>query len=184
MINIKRNRKKRHMKKLLFLILLLSINVLAYSQLQTINVGTTPNDHTGDPLRTAFIKTNDNFDYHEGRLDDTITGSDYVLRKHLLINAQTGTTYTLIIGDDAKLVTMSNASANTLTVPPNSSVAFPVGTQITVCQLNTGQTTIAQGSGVTINSADGDLKLRVRYSSGTLIKTGTDTWLLIGDITT
>jgi hypothetical protein len=126
----------------------------------------------------------DNFYYHEGRLNDTVVGPDLILRKYLLLNAQTGTSYTLALTDAAKLVTMSNASANTLTVPPNSSVAFPVGTQITICQLNTGQTTIAQGSGVTINSADGDLKLRVRYSSGTLIKIGTDTWLLIGDITT
>jgi hypothetical protein len=60
------------MKKLLFLLLLLSINLLAFSQLDTVFVGTTPNDHTGDPLRTAFIKTMDNFYYHEGRLDDTI----------------------------------------------------------------------------------------------------------------
>lgn len=117
-------------------------------------------------------------------VNDTITLQTVVMRKHLLINAQTGTAYTLVLADDAKMVTMSNISANTLTVPLNSSVAFPIGTQITIVSINTGQTTIAATSGVTINSAGSALKLRVRYSSCTLIKTATDTWLLIGDITT
>lgn len=99
------------------------------------------------------------------------------------INAQTGTTYTLVIGDAGKFVTMSNASANTLTVPPNSSVAFPVGTVINIAQGGAGQTTIAAGGGVTIGSADAKLKLRVQYSSCSIIKTDTDTWILVGDIT-
>jgi hypothetical protein len=67
-------------------------------------------------------------------------------------NAQTGTTYTLVIGDDSKLVSMSNASSNTLTVPPNSSVAFAVGTRILIEQGGAGTTTIAAGAGVTIQS--------------------------------
>ena len=75
---------------------------------------------------------------------------------------------------------MNNASANTLTVPPNSSVAFPVGTSLLVVQTGAGQTTIAAGSGVTINSTPG-LKLRDRWSAATLVKRATDTWLLIGD---
>lgn len=98
------------------------------------------------------------------------------------INAQTGTTYTLVIGDAGKLITMSNAAANTLTIPPNSSVAFPVGTIINITQTGAGQTTIAPGSGVTIQSADTKTKLRVQYSSCSIIKTATDTWILIGDI--
>lgn len=98
------------------------------------------------------------------------------------VNAQTGTTYTLVIGDAGKLVTTSNASAITLTVPPNSSVAFPTGTVINICSIGAGQTTIAPGSGVTIGSADSKTKLRVQYSSASLIKTGTDTWILVGDL--
>ena len=99
------------------------------------------------------------------------------------LNSQTGTSYTLVIGDAGKMVTMNNASANTLTVPPNSSVAFAVGTVVNIASIGAGQTTVAQGSGVTIGSANSRLKLRVQYSSGSLIKTGTDTWLLVGDIT-
>jgi len=117
-------------------------------------------------------------------INDTITLQSVVMRRYPLFNAQTGTTYTLVLADDAKVVTMSNTAANTLTVPTNATVAFPVGTQITVVSINTGQTSIAAASGVTINSAGSALKLRVRYSSCTLIKTATDTWLLIGDITT
>lgn len=99
-------------------------------------------------------------------------------------NSQTGTAYTLAIADQyGKTVTLSNASANTCTVPPNSSVAFPVGTVINVVQIGAGQTTITAGAGVTINSADAKLKLRVQYSGATLVKTATDTWILFGDIT-
>lgn len=111
--------------------------------------------------------------------DDVTTKAD----KYVSFNAQTGTTYTLVLSDDSKRVSMNNASANTLTVPPNSSVAFPVGTQIIIKQKGAGQTTIAAGVGVTINSADGALKLRIQYSSAVLTKSATDTWELEGDIT-
>jgi hypothetical protein len=99
----------------------------------------------------------------------------------ITVNAQSAS-YTLVITDANKVVTVSNASANNLTVPPNASVAFSIGTQLTIVSIGTGQTNIVAGSGVTINSAGGALKLRVQYSSATLIKTATNTWLLIGDI--
>ena len=76
-----------------------------------------------------------------------------------------------------------SASANTVTVPPNSSVAFPVGSQLIILQTNTGQTTIAAGSGVTINSSGSKLKLTGQWSAATLIKRATNTWVLVGDIT-
>lgn len=98
------------------------------------------------------------------------------------INAQTGTTYTFVLGDAGKWCTFSNAAAITVTVPPNSSVAFPVGTQIDCSQPGAGQVTFAQGSGVTINSKSGDKKLTGQYSAATLLKTATDTWLLVGDL--
>lgn len=99
-------------------------------------------------------------------------------------NAQTGTTYTLVLTDADKLVTLSNASAITMTVPPNSSVAFPIGTRVDLAQLGAGQVTVAQGAGVTINkpSTQG-LKLVGQYSEATLTKYATDTWLLAGHIT-
>jgi len=96
------------------------------------------------------------------------------------INAQTGTTYTLALTDAGKLVTLSNASAISLTVPLNSSVAFPVGTQVNLSQVGVGRVTVAGAVGVTVNSALG-LKTRTQYSVLTCIKTATDTWLLTGD---
>ena len=95
-------------------------------------------------------------------------------------NAQTAS-YTLVLEDKNKLVEMNVASGNTLTVPPNSSVAFPVGAQIRVLQTNTGQCTITAGAGVTINGTPG-LKLRTQWASATLIKRATDTWVAVGDL--
>jgi len=98
----------------------------------------------------------------------------------LQINAQTGTTYTFVLADAGKLVTSSNGSAQTLTVPPNSSVAFPTGTTIVVQAIGSGTATLAQGSGVTINSKDSNKSIDGQYASAALIKTGTDAWSLIG----
>ena len=108
---------------------------------------------------------------------------DYSVGNQSVENAQTGTTYTLVLTDAGKMVTMSNASANTLTVPPNSSVAFPTNTRIDLLQYGAGQTTIAAGSGVTIYSSGSKLKLTGQYSGATLWKKATDTWVLVGDIT-
>jgi hypothetical protein len=95
-------------------------------------------------------------------------------------SAQTAS-YTLVLADKAKIVEMSVASANNLTVPPNSSVAFPVGSQINILQTGAGQTTVVAGAGVTVNATPG-LKLRAQWSYATLIKRATDTWVLVGDI--
>jgi phage-related tail fiber protein len=95
-------------------------------------------------------------------------------------NAQTAS-YTLVLADKNKLVEMSVGSGNTLTVPPNTDVAFPVGSQIRVLQTNTGQCTLTAGAGVTINGTPG-LKLRTQWASATLIKRATDTWVAVGDL--
>ena len=98
------------------------------------------------------------------------------------VNAQTGTTYTLVIGDAFKTVTMSNASSNTLTIPPNSSVAFAVGDRIDVVMLGSGTTTITGGSGVTVNGVStGSGAIAAQYASASCLKIATDTWLLIGN---
>lgn len=97
-------------------------------------------------------------------------------------NTQTGTSYTLVLGDASKMVEMSNTSAITLTVPLNSSVPFTVGSQIVLLQTNTGQVTVAGAGGVTVNSNPG-LKLRAQWSSATLIKRAENTWVLVGDTT-
>jgi hypothetical protein len=100
---------------------------------------------------------------------------------NLTVNAQTGTTYTLVLTDASKVITCSNASAVTLTVPPNSTVAFPTGTQITIIGIGVGIVTVAQGAGVTVNATP-SLVFRARYSGATLVKTGTDQWYLLGDL--
>jgi hypothetical protein len=99
---------------------------------------------------------------------------------NLSLNAQTGTTYTLVLADNGKLVTLSDASAITLTVPTNASVAFATGAQVNIQQLGAGQVTVAGASGVTVTGTG--TKLRAQYSAATLVKTGTDSWTLIGDI--
>ena len=99
---------------------------------------------------------------------------------HINTNEQTAS-YTLVLADDGKIVEMNVAGANVLTIPPNSSVAFPVGTQIIVLQTGAGQCTLTAGSGVTLNATPGN-KLRVQYSGAILIKRATDTWIAIGDL--
>jgi hypothetical protein len=100
---------------------------------------------------------------------------------NLTTNAQTGTTYTSVLDDNGKIVEMNNAAANTLTVPLNATVAYAVGAQINILQTGVGQTTVVATSGVTINSTPG-LKLRAQWSSATLIKRATDSWVLVGDL--
>lgn len=114
-------------------------------------------------------------------LDAVLDGlADTYAPKYVAVNAQTSS-YTLILSDDGKLIEMGVGSANTLTVPPNSSVSFPTGTAIVVVQTGAGQTTLTAGAGVTINGTPG-LKLRTQWSSATLTKRGTDSWIAIGDL--
>jgi hypothetical protein len=106
---------------------------------------------------------------------------------NLAFDAQTGTTYTTVLNDNGQVVTMNNASANTLSIPTNASVAYPIGTQINVLQIGAGQTTIqAVTSGTTSILSTGATasapKIRARYGSATAIKAGTDLWYVIGDI--
>ncbi len=97
------------------------------------------------------------------------------------LNAQTAS-YTLVLADAGKTITMSVASANNLTVPPNSSVAFATGTMINVIQIGAGQTTLVAGAGVTVNSKSGNLKITGQYSGVSLYKRDTNTWVAVGDL--
>lgn len=89
---------------------------------------------------------------------------------------------TAVIGDAGCIVEMNVASANNYTIPPNSSVAFPLNTRIDVTQYGAGQTTIVAGAGVTLRSVDAKLKLTKQYSGISLYKRGTDEWLVVGDL--
>jgi len=97
-------------------------------------------------------------------------------------NAQTGTTYTLVLTDVAKVVSLTNAAAITLTVPENSSVAFPVGTQILLYQGGAGQVTISPAGAVTIRSQGTKLKLFGQYAIAGLLKVATDEWVAFGNL--
>ena len=98
----------------------------------------------------------------------------------ILTNPQTAS-YTLVLADKNKIVEMNVATANDLTVPPNSSVAFPVGTQIQVLQTGAGKTRILAGAGVTVNGTPG-IYMRAQWSGVTLLKRAQDTWVVMGDL--
>jgi hypothetical protein len=100
-------------------------------------------------------------------------------------NAQTGTAYTTVIGDANSCVTMNNAAANAVTIPPNSSVAYPVGTVLTFEQLGAGLTTITEGAGVTFCQWQGGCSTGVAalatvapYDIAQIKQTATNTWLV------
>jgi hypothetical protein len=114
------------------------------------------------------------------------TGLAYSAGIPVVLNAQTAT-YTVVLGDAYKLVTMSVASANDFQIPTNANVAYPVGTVINVIQIGAGQTTIkAVTSGTTTISSTGATatapKLRAQFSAASCIKVATDTWYVVGDI--
>jgi hypothetical protein len=96
------------------------------------------------------------------------------------INQKTSA-YTTVLTDRDKLVEVNSSSGVTITIPTNASVAYPVGTSIDILQTGSGQVTIAGSGGVTVNATPG-LKLRTQWSSATLFKRATDTWVVFGDL--
>lgn len=115
-------------------------------------------------------------------LSGGVTSGTATLRLKLEFDAETGTTYTLVAGNLNQLVTLNNASAITLTVPPS---IFSAGDVINIAQIGAGQVTLSQGSGVTINSTGATAtapKLRARYSAASIICTASNTFLVIGDL--
>lgn len=97
------------------------------------------------------------------------------------INSQTGTTYTTVLGDMSAIVSQSNAAAITTTIPPNSSVAYPVGTELYFIQAGAGQITLAPGAGVTLNNAS-TLKTRAQNSMIGAVQTAANVWDVFGDM--
>ena len=116
--------------------------------------------------------TNKTIDYNSNTITNLPTVS-----LNLVLNAQTGTTYTLVSGDVNKLVTLSNASAITVTIPNG---IFTTGQQINIQQIGAGQVTIAN-DGTTSFTGTGT-KLRAQYSAATIVCTGTNTFTVVGDL--
>lgn len=117
----------------------------------------------------------------------TVSGTQTLTNKTLTNPISTigtnvrSSSYTLVLSDQSKMIEYNSSTAGTLTVPTNSSVAFPIGTYIVIIQTGSGQLTISPASGVTLNYTPGN-KTRTQWSMATLIKRSTDTWVLAGDL--
>lgn len=99
---------------------------------------------------------------------------------HPATNVRTSN-YTLVLGDDGIIIETNSTSAVIISIPLESTVAFPIGTKITVIRANTGAASVAGVSGVTVNATPG-LNLRAQWSAATLLKRAANTWLLMGDL--
>lgn len=121
---------------------------------------------TSGTVETAYTKT---------RTDALLTAAQGGI---VGINGQTAS-YTTVLADAGKLVTVSSTSATTVTIPLNATVAYPVGTVLSFANLNTGAVTIAATSGATLSSPAG-ARITTQYAQASAVKIGTDTWLLSG----
>ena len=118
---------------------------------------------------------------------DVLTAADMNLLPAYTLNAQTGTTYTAVANDQySKLVTQSNASASTFRIPTNATTAFPIGTVLNIINIGVGICTInAVTSGTTTILSAGAVPAAptlAQYKAASCIKTGTDTWYVIGGV--
>jgi len=138
----------------------------------TLSLSATSNTAAG---RISFDSTADKIYVGDGTTAIEFAGST------VITNAQTAS-YTTVLADKDKLIEMNVGSANNLTIPLNSSVAYPIGTVLNIVQIGSGQTTVVATGGVTINATPG-LKLRAQYSSASCIKRAENTWILLGDLT-
>lgn len=124
-----------------------------------------------EPVAGAYLLWN--------TLGTGITNSSALAR---ITEVEKSADYTLALSDENKLVSLTGSTGRTFTIPPNSSVAFPIGSQLFFCQKGTGTLTLAQGSGVTILSEFSWKKLNTQYSFASVIKIATNTWVLAGSL--
>lgn len=116
----------------------------------------------------------------QAKLIDRAVGSAELDK--ITLNTQIGTTYTPVVTDAQKLVTLDNALPITVTIPPLASVAFQKGDQINLLQIGDGQVTVTNGAGVTLNAQGNKKKLNGKWSAATLIKVDdTNTWVIVGN---
>ena len=126
---------------------------------------------------TVTLRWNETNDLWEITEDGTNYDS---ISKVVIFNNQAAS-YTLVRSDKNKLIEVDNASATTITIPADDSVAYPVGTEVRVLQTGAGQVTIAGAAGVTVNATPG-LNLRAQWSSANMIKRAANTWVALGDL--
>lgn len=102
--------------------------------------------------------------------------------EYLQINTVASSTYTLQLSDVNKIIEMTSASANFVTIPNSSSVNFPLGSSINIIRFSESELTISPASGVTILSVNDSTSLESQYSGATLYKYLDNTWMLIGSL--
>jgi len=110
--------------------------------------------------------------------------ADGTVVNNITFNVESGTSYTLDLTDNGKLLRFTSASATTVTVPLDSSVAFPIGAVIALVQYGAGTLAVQGASGVTVNSVAGSASasLTAQYSGAQLYKIATNEWILIGSV--
>jgi hypothetical protein len=133
---------------------------------------------TAIPLAQVYVAAGATF-IATADITDRRTGASTAQRRVIVRKTAN---YTLALGDEGKVLDIDSASNLTVTIPLNSSAAFPIGTQIDLLRSNTGGVTVAATSGVTLQSGAGFTQIALRWSAATLLKRGTDEWVLIGDL--
>ena len=109
-----------------------------------------------------------------------VTGAEVVQ----IAGVKYSASHTLTLDDSYYMVEIDSSSAETVTIPTNATTAIPIGTVIYVCQLGTGQVTIAGAAGVTLRSSNAEYKTNGQYSVIVLRKRLTNEWVMFGDKTT
>jgi hypothetical protein len=131
----------------------------------------------------SLVEGNNNLTWNGAILN--VTGE---IKHTWTINPQTGTTYTSVLADQSRIITMANAASNTLTIPDSTAIDYPIGTEIRIIQIGAGATTItgsAGGAGVTLNGVlTGSGNITSQWSEAKLYKAATDTWYVTGEIGT
>lgn len=150
----------------------ISANIVTHA-----NLSTSVHGVSGSVVGTTSTQTLTN----KTLTSPTISGATITSPTITVATTTSSASYTLLLTDGGKVVEMTSASANTLTIPLNASAAFAVGTSIFVLQAGAGQTTIAGAAGVTVNSYVG-LKLIGQWAGCTLIKRATNTWVAVGGL--
>jgi len=163
------------------------INPVWYQALRAIETVTTPaapsgantlrGNPTGSPAAETDVTLGPGLSFAGGAL--RADGKSDVTRT---INTQVGTSYTLQLTDAGNIIDFNSASAVTVTVPTNASIAFPVGAQIDLMQAGAGKVTLSPAGGVNIQSVAGNKSLASQYAAATLVKVATDVWRLFGNL--
>jgi len=125
---------------------------------------------------SGYVLKSDGTDTVFGQVDPTGTAG--------AINAQSGTSYELVSADAFKTVTMTNAATNVVTIATSASVSFATATRIDILMLGAGTTQVQAASGVTLNgTSNGSCDASAQYSGISLLKTGSDAWIVFGNRT-